>query len=307
MISFIIIGKNEGEKLLRCFNSIKAFISNTSLECEIIYVDSKSTDGSFEKALIDPDIKAYRLQDRCNPAIARNYGAKVAQGEVLCFFDGDMELLPGKLEKLISEKGDLTNPIITANRIDVFYDLKGKYIGDNQKLKVGLRDKFEISSGGLMILKKEIWNSVGGMDESLPCFEDIDFVFRVYKKHKIKVFKSRLILVKHHTIRYTDSERYRILIDSDYFMFKGKLYRKHILNPLVIIHMLRSDITILVLLFSVVISILTMNIYFLGVYLLISLIKLFFISKSANDVPLYKRYFMDILKDFKIIFGFFKL
>ena len=49
MIGFIIIGKNEGHKLVRCINSIKKTIDENNIgDYEIIYVDSKSTDNSIE-------------------------------------------------------------------------------------------------------------------------------------------------------------------------------------------------------------------------------------------------------------------
>jgi len=49
MIGFIIIGKNEGPKLVKCINSIKRTIDHNGIgEYEIIYVDSNSTDNSIE-------------------------------------------------------------------------------------------------------------------------------------------------------------------------------------------------------------------------------------------------------------------
>lgn len=305
MISFIIIGKNEGLKLVWCFNSIKKFIAKSKLKCEIIYVDSKSSDGSYETALNDPEIKTFRLKGKCNAAIGRNFGAKMAQGDVFCFFDGDMELLPDKLECFLSKQGNLIYPIINPNRIDYFYDSEGNYLGNNENLKVGLKDKYDLATGGLILIEKDLWESVNGMDESLRCMEDIDLAYRVYTKKKIKVLNSKVILVKHHTTRYTDSKRYYSLVFSDYFFYRGKLYRKHFLSPTIILRMLSDDLSLVALVVSVIMAILFKNVAFIFIYFLVSAVKLLFVKRIHGNVSLFKRYFMDIIKDCNVVIGFF--
>lgn len=307
MISFIIIGLNEGLKLNKCFESIINTIDNSQLyhDAEIIYVDSKSTDGSYENALLNNKVKSYRLEGKCNPAIARNFGAKKARGDIFCFLDGDMELLSGKLEKLFTEDGELINPLMTANRIDVFYDTEGNYIGTNEEEKVNLVDNLTITTGGMILIKKELWRSVNGMDESLRCFEDNDLAYRVFKKHKLKVLKSKEILVKHHTVRYTDNKRYQQLIFSNFFLYRGKLYRKHLFFPRIVFIMMKSDLSLLILSVSIIATILSKNPFFLLFYFVAVLIKLLFITKHSSNIPSFKRYYLDIVKDCKIITGFF--
>ena len=51
MISFIIIGKNEGWRLEKCLQSIVSIVKQDKIvDYEIIYVDSRSTDDSIELA-----------------------------------------------------------------------------------------------------------------------------------------------------------------------------------------------------------------------------------------------------------------
>ena len=55
MISFIIIGKNEGWKLLKSIESVyKAIEINKIEDSEVIYVDSRSTDNTLD------DIKIFK-------------------------------------------------------------------------------------------------------------------------------------------------------------------------------------------------------------------------------------------------------
>ena len=48
MISVIVIGKNEGERLSACFESIRSALG--VLSHEVVYVDSGSSDGSLALA-----------------------------------------------------------------------------------------------------------------------------------------------------------------------------------------------------------------------------------------------------------------
>ena len=93
MISVIVIGKNEGERLVACLRSIQTALS--ALAHEVVYVDSCSTDQSLQtaKAL---GARCFLLAERKTTAgLGRFVGAKEARGEYLLFLDGDMQLQPG--------------------------------------------------------------------------------------------------------------------------------------------------------------------------------------------------------------------
>ena len=62
MISFIIIGKNEGAKLKKCFTSIVKTINENNIDAyEVIYVDSNSTDNSIDIAKKYNIIKIFKI------------------------------------------------------------------------------------------------------------------------------------------------------------------------------------------------------------------------------------------------------
>ena len=87
ILSIVIIGRNEGERLERCILTAQAIEGWTAKE--ILYVDSGSTDGS-------PDLAA-RLGATVlslppgvfTAARARNLGWRHAAGELILFLDGD--------------------------------------------------------------------------------------------------------------------------------------------------------------------------------------------------------------------------
>ena len=94
-IGVVVIGRNEGERLKRCLNSVLNQVGR------IVYVDSGSSDGSVDYAE-SKKIEVVRL-DMSNPftaARARNEGfnylvKKHDQLKYIQFIDGDCELLEG--------------------------------------------------------------------------------------------------------------------------------------------------------------------------------------------------------------------
>ena len=116
MISFIIIGKNEGWKITKCIESIFNTIAlNNISNHEIIYVDSESIDDSIERVQFFDSVKIFQIRGDVNAAIARNIGAKEAKGDVLFFIDGDMEIIPGFLESVYINGKILSRDFISGN------------------------------------------------------------------------------------------------------------------------------------------------------------------------------------------------
>ncbi|MCB5197192.1 glycosyltransferase family 2 protein [Deefgea salmonis] len=94
LISVVVIGRNEGARLVRCFESITA-CSWPNLE--LIYVDSGSTDQSIAAAQA---AGATVLQSfERGAAAARNVGWQASRADWVLFLDGDTVLEPDFLCK----------------------------------------------------------------------------------------------------------------------------------------------------------------------------------------------------------------
>ena len=79
MINIIIVGKNEGWRLTKWLTSISMLIEeNKAYNIQTIYVDSRSTDDSLERAQVFKNVRIYQITGVTNSAIARNIGAKEA-------------------------------------------------------------------------------------------------------------------------------------------------------------------------------------------------------------------------------------
>lgn len=100
-VSVIIIGRNEGRRLIRCIESVKA-MNFPQDRLEIIYVDSNSSDDSVAQANA---LGAQTLLVPPGPttaALGRNTGLEVARGTYVFFLDGDTIVDPDFLTKAMT-------------------------------------------------------------------------------------------------------------------------------------------------------------------------------------------------------------
>ena len=97
-IAAVVIGRNEGERLLKSLSSIRSQVACT------VYVDSGSTDGSAQAAeRLGVRVVCLDMSRPFTAARARNEGfaaIKALNSEIpyIQFVDGDCELVDGWLE-----------------------------------------------------------------------------------------------------------------------------------------------------------------------------------------------------------------
>jgi GT2 family glycosyltransferase len=98
----VVIGRNEGERLIRCLASLEPF------QNRIVYVDSGSTDGSIDAArTVGAAIVQLDTTEGFTAARARNAGcwellARFSDLSFVQFIDGDCELNPGWLPSALA-------------------------------------------------------------------------------------------------------------------------------------------------------------------------------------------------------------
>ena len=300
MISFIIIGRNEGWKLSICINSVvETVLFNRLSNYEILYVDSNSTDDSIQIARKFKNIKILKLTKDCNPAIARNTGANEAIGNVLFFLDGDMELNKRVFIDLFNEKMNLKYDFISG-------DFQNYYYSDKISKKVIYKEMYHknnkitknFTTGGLFVIRKDKWDKVGGMRNIFKKSEDTDFGLRLSKKG-IYMYRLPINLVNHHTINYKSDKRlWADLFDSSFLYGRSLLYRNNVLNWNTFRLMIGQDYSFIVLFFVVLLSILFWNYKIMSVYIIVVILRTLLKRDSK-----YLIYF--IIRDVKVLLGFF--
>ena len=91
----VIIPVYQGDRFLA--EAVESVLNQTYTHCEIIVIDDGSTDNSRE--VLEPyvDKIRYVFQENQGVAAARNYGIKIAKGELIAFLDQDDLWWPDKL------------------------------------------------------------------------------------------------------------------------------------------------------------------------------------------------------------------
>lgn len=180
-ISIIIPTYNE-EKNLE--NTLKAIRNQDYKNYEIVVSDSKSKDKTRSIA------KKYHakvvVDRRKGIAAGRNFGAKFAKGDILLFVDADTILMInyiGEIVKSFSNRKVVgaTSPIFpfkpNTKNLSV-------YLTYNQLVKGSIITRRPHVGGMCMALRKKSFFDVGGFDEKLHAFEDVDMSRRISKKGK---------------------------------------------------------------------------------------------------------------------------
>ncbi len=302
MIGFIIIGKNEGPKLVRCINSVKRIIDENNIgDYEIIYVDSNSTDNSIELVReLDEKIKIFRITGKANPAIGRNIGAAESDADIYCFIDGDMELVPDFFTQVLDDAGNLIYPFVSGQFENIYYDQNNRRIGSELYVKSVLtKDKYQITTGGLFLIEKDLWDLIGGMDVKFRTGEDLDLGLRLARKGHLLLRKKELFAI-HHTQPYKSKSRmWQDLLAGKTLYARGLLYRKHILmlNRHLFKRMIKSDPTFLLMILCSILTLITRQPLILITYLIGIMTAILFFRKIHSLSEALSRILYQFVRD----------
>ena len=188
ILSIIIPTYNEEEYLPVLLESIK---KQSFTDYEIIVADANSADKTREIA----EEYGCIVVDGGLPAVGRNNGAKVAEGEILLFLDSDLELTDEYLRKAIYEFRmerlgiaiTQMKPLSSKVEDKIFHDFANRFMISVEKIKPHGAGCYGI------IAKKELHDMCGGFDESLTFGEDTDYIERLAKKEPFKVLRNAKI------------------------------------------------------------------------------------------------------------------
>ena len=266
MISFIVIGRNEGWKLLKCLESIFLTIKYNNLKnFEVIYIDSNSTDNSLEKVKEFSNTKIFKITSNYNAAIARNIGANESLGDFLFFIDGDMEINKNTFSLLYNEKDGIKYDFCSGNFINYNYSNSGELLSQSY-YKIMESDQLEYNTGGLFMIKKSVWIMANGMKNKLKRSQDWDLSFRLAKKgYLLNRIKETLAI--HHMVPYNDLNRiWKMFFNGDNY-YRIVILREGFFNIFQLKHFFRINYTFLFLFLAILLSIILHNTYLLILYL----------------------------------------
>lgn len=184
-VSVVIPTLQEG----RYLTSILSKLVKIKPSVEIVVVDGGSEDKTVEVAKCFTH-KVYEIRTR-GISKARNYGAKLACGEVLVFLDADVNPPSDFVEKALGILKDNTVVGATCHIMPAqprFFEAAFFYF---YNLLIRLSSNFRPHSRGeFFVVKKSEFLAVNGFDESMPCLEDHDLAHRLSRRGKFVYIKN---------------------------------------------------------------------------------------------------------------------
>jgi len=187
MLSIIIPTLNE-EKYLP--NLLASIIKKQSFQgdYEIIIADADSKDKTIQ---IAKKFGCEIIEGGNSPAIGRNKGAEIAKGDLLLFLDADVILPKDFLTKSLREFKMRNLDIATFCLVPQTKNEFKKFLFDVfYNLPILIFEKFLSHGSQAILVKKEIFQKVGGFDKDIKFAEDHSFVRKAKKFGRFGVLRS---------------------------------------------------------------------------------------------------------------------
>jgi GT2 family glycosyltransferase len=200
-LSVVILNYNVRYFLEACIRSVEAAVAG--MNAEIIVVDNNSPDDSCDMMRNSfPNIQLIANNENVGFAKANNQAVKVAKGEYVCILNPDTivaedtftqlltfaestenvgsigcKLIDGSGAFLPESKRNIPTPMVSVKKI-IGSKTSGYYSNLNEN-EVG---KVDILVGAFMLMKKSVYDQVGGFDEDYFMYgEDIDLSYKIKK------------------------------------------------------------------------------------------------------------------------------
>jgi cellulose synthase/poly-beta-1,6-N-acetylglucosamine synthase-like glycosyltransferase len=176
-LSCVVIGRNEGEHLRRCFESIRA-ADYPADRLEIVYVDSDSTDASVAVAREHADRIVVASLPGPLPGLARNLGWPRTRHDLVHFIDGDTVINPGWFRHAVAALEDPRTFCVFGRLEEMRPHANLYHRAYNFEWGDPSPSGEPRTSGGNVLLRKSDLESLGGFDPSLEAGEEPDLCTR---------------------------------------------------------------------------------------------------------------------------------
>jgi len=255
--------------LEQCVLSVQKALEN--IDGEIIVIDNNSTDDSCEMMkLIFPNVKLIENNENLGFPKGNNIGVAEATGDYICILNPDTVVAEDTFSKILNTKNwRLNTGIIGCKLIDgtgnflpeskrgvptpwvaftkifglyKFSDVFGKYYAKH--LSENESGKVDILVGAFMMMKRELYNKIGGFDEN--CFmysDDIDLSYMVLKEGKVNCYFHETTVIHYKGESTVRDEKYMKRFQEAMQFF----YKKHFTRSYLFDFFMRIGVTIFLL------------------------------------------------------------
>lgn len=226
LVSIIIPTKDNIDVLLRCVRSI--YEKSTWRNFEVIVVENNSEEArTFEvyeeltRAYTNLSVMVCEMGGVFNFSRVVNAGAKSSHGDYLLFLNNDTEVItPDWIERLTASAQEHTTGIVGAkllfpnNTIQHAGVVLGANLWSPQHLYTGYPadnagyaqvnasiHEMHAVTGACIMMKKEVFTTLGGFDETLPVnFNDTDLCLKARAHGLVCVQRNDCVLYHHESV-----------------------------------------------------------------------------------------------------------
>ena len=259
-LSVIILNYNVRYFLELCVLSVQKAIQN--LDAEIIVIDNNSSDDSCTMMKQRfPNIKFIQNKENSGFPKGNNIGVAQAKGEYICILNPDTVVAEDTFEKILNSKlathnsqlgiigcklidgtgnflpeskRGIPTPWVAFTKIFGLYKLFPKSSLFNkyyaQHLYENQTGKVDVLVGAFMVMKRELYNELGGFDEN--CFmyaDDIDLSYRALQNGKSNYYFAETTVIHYKGESTTRDQKYMKHFQEAMQFFYKKHFRKSIL------------------------------------------------------------------------------
>lgn len=195
LVSVIIPTFNRTTLVQEAIDSVRSQIFG---DYELIVVDDGSQNGLVRASESCGKPDGYLYLRHGGVSRARNIGAKISRGTWLSFLDSDDLWLPHKLSRQIVFLQN--NPEYSLCYTDEIWIRRGVRVNPLNKHQKYSGWIFRrclplcLISPSSVILKRSLFESMGGFDESLPVCEDYDLWLRITSRYPVAFLNEKLIV-----------------------------------------------------------------------------------------------------------------
>lgn len=203
MVSAIIVSFNRVSFLDEAIQSVlsQTYFRNHPEGWELLIIDDGSTDDTG-RLVADYVRKCSRIRyfysDHQGVSAARNLGLRLASGELIAFLDSDDLWLKDKIQVQLSYlKAFPEARFCLTEEIWVRNGLRVNQAKKHQKYSGWVLDKVLplcLLSLSAALFRRELFEELGGFDDSLPVCEDYDLGIRIALKYPYHFIQTPLIL-----------------------------------------------------------------------------------------------------------------
>lgn len=257
-VSVIIPTYKRPDTLDRAINSV---LNQTYPNVEVIVVDDNNPDtegrrltelkmSSFSE---EPRVKYIKHERNKNGSAARNTGARAAKGEYLAFLDDDDEYTSTRIESMLKRFSEASSDYGACYSRYIFRMPDGKEIQSQEKregslFKEALMKDLVIGFGSNNLVKRSVFNAIGGFDETFKRNQDHEFLIRLLQKYKIAYCDELGLVINVHVERREESieetlshyvETFKPIVDTLPGEVQNEFYKKIDLN--LFVHYVRTS------------------------------------------------------------------